>query len=296
MRPRRSNSPEPRPATAALTAVLAAVLTALTPTLSAAKVQAEHPADEVPERPALGLMTSLPIYWNEAADPSDLLAPSGSRHWARAALERDHQLVPLDVLDGQLAGYEKLVLAQPRALSPAENVALDDWVRSGGHLLLFTDPMLTGHSEFAFGDRRRPEAIGMLSPILARWGLEMQFDEAGPANSRLVELESLSAVVPVSQPGHLVARENAGGAAGQCGISSESLLADCVIGQGRVLVLADATLLEHGEDAAENPGKAAFEALLNRAFGISRTGCGKNGDQLGEKWGSRAWRVNMCGE
>ena len=51
-------------------------------------------------------------------------------------------------------------------------------MRGGGRVLLFADPMLTRHSAFALGDRRRPQDVVLLSPILARWRLELQFDES----------------------------------------------------------------------------------------------------------------------
>ena len=66
------------------------------------------------------------------------------------------------------------MMIQPRPLSPQENVALDNWVAAGGRLLLFADPALTEDSAFAIGDRRRPQDVVLLSPILARWGLELE--------------------------------------------------------------------------------------------------------------------------
>ena len=114
-------------------------------------------------RTPLGLFSSLPIYWAESTSIDETLDSSRPQHWVRAALERDRELVPLDTLDGpELARFDDLILAQPRPLSPAENVALDQWVRNGGRLLLFADPLLTEHSRFALGDKRRPQDIVLL--------------------------------------------------------------------------------------------------------------------------------------
>ncbi|MFD2579732.1 ABC transporter [Novosphingobium colocasiae] len=129
----------------------------------------------------IGLFTSLPILWAEADGPGELLAGGQARHWLRDALPPP-DLAPLDVLadaDGRLPlpSGGTLIMAQPRPLAAVENVALDAWVRGGGHLLLFADPMLTAHSRFAIGDPRRPQDIVLLSPILAHWG-------AGTAVSR----------------------------------------------------------------------------------------------------------------
>ena len=97
------------------------------------------------ELPELGLMGTIPIYWGESDDFGQLLSDEGEVHWARAQLEAGYRLRLLDMLSEEsLAGLEVLMLAQPRALSPQENVALDTWVRRGGKLLLFADPLLTG--------------------------------------------------------------------------------------------------------------------------------------------------------
>ena len=117
-------------------------------------------ASEAPPRdqlPALALMGSVPIYWGEPGQLGDLLGDANPPHWARAVLERRWRLVPLDYLDeAALEAQERLLMAQPRGLSPEENVALDAWVRGGGHLLLLADPMMTGASRYPLGDRRRP--------------------------------------------------------------------------------------------------------------------------------------------
>ena len=87
-----------------------------------------------------------------------------------------------------LSHVTRLLLAQPRALSGPENVALDAWVRGGGHLLLFADPMMTGESRFGIGDRQRPQDVILLSPILNRWCRDPQFDQNQPQWPDLREL------------------------------------------------------------------------------------------------------------
>lgn len=214
---------------------------------------------EASDKPALGLFTSLPIFWSEAGDMSEALDSSADPHWALAVLEDDHRLVPLDTLDdGELARLRDLVMAQPRPLAPAENVALDDWVRGGGRLLLFADPMLTGHSRFAIGDRRRPQDVVLLSPILTRWGLELQFDEDQGENERAARIGQSD--VPIQLAGTLVPR--AGGVGSRCKVSDAGLSASCTVGKGAVLVIADAAMLD--SDRAD--ASAALDALLDRAF------------------------------
>ena len=97
---------------------------------------------------------------------------------AARELESRYDLVPLDTLEPDaLAGIERVILAQPRALAPSENVSFDQWLTAGGEALIFADPMLTRHSEYPIGDRRRPQDVVLLSPLFDHWGLELTFDE-----------------------------------------------------------------------------------------------------------------------
>src|SRR3546814_8176639 len=89
-------------------------------------------------------MTSLPIYWSEGADVALIAAGQGELPWVRGALEARYRLKPVDTLgaiDGRdpLTGIDRLMVVQPRALSPQDNLALDRWVMDGGHLFLALD-------------------------------------------------------------------------------------------------------------------------------------------------------------
>ena len=214
------------------------------------------------ERPRLGLMTSLPIYWGENLDISEALDSQAPPHWARTALEEDYRLAPLDTLDalGDDDAPELLLLAQPRPLSPSENVALDDWVRSGGHVLIFADPLLTAHSRFHLGDRRRPQDVILLSPILRRWGLELTFDPAQPQGER--RISAGEAIVAVSQAGRF--ERSPTSAPSDCTLEGDNLVADCRIERGRALIVADAALLDRRPDLAES--RSALDVLTRRAF------------------------------
>ena len=207
------------------------------------------------ERPELGLMGSIPIYWGETETFGDALSGNAPTHWARARLEAGYVLRPLDTLSEQsLAGLDYLLLAQPRALSGPENVALDAWVRQGGRLLLFADPLMTGESRFAIGDRRRPQDVILLSPILEHWGLRLEFDDAQPAGVALVGGD---ARIPVNLPGRFAAGEN-------CTTAADGVLASCTIGAGQVLVLADAAVLDLYDPHPE--AAAALGRLLALSF------------------------------
>lgn len=238
-------------------AALFGALAALASVLGLLLVSHSPPAT-LPSHP-VGLFTSLPIRWTETETVAAMLHPSPP-HWARKVLEATGPIRALNSLTDEgragLAGLSLLVMVQPRALSPQENVALDRWVRGGGRLLLFADPMLTAPSTFALGDKRRPRDVVLLSPILTHWGLELRFDEDQPAGQRIVQVAGAS--IPVDLPGSfaplLVATD--------CRTESAGLIARCVIGRGRILAVADAALLEAGDDAERAARSEALGHLI----------------------------------
>lgn len=233
-------------------------LSALALLAGATSVHAQAPAP----LPPIGLMGTIPLFWGESGDIAELLAGEGESHWGRAVLERHGTLVPLDRIDAAaLAGVRRLVLAQPRALAPDENVALDAWVRGGGALLLFADPMMTGDSRFGIGDRRRPQDVILLSPILRHWGLDLRFAEDQPDGVQLREFAGTP--LPVNLAGHVEAMPAAEG----CTVEAAGILAFCRIGAGHVALVADAALLDlhHPHPAAA----AALDRLLSRVFPLA---------------------------
>jgi hypothetical protein len=210
---------------------------------------------------AIGLFTTLPILWAESDDLRGLLRSDMPPHWALAVLRAHGEVKPVDSLmptrDAPLLpGVSLLVMAQPRALAPQENVALDGWARRGGHLLLFADPLLTEESAFVFGDRRRPQDVALLSPILARWGLRLEFDESQAPGEKLVYFAGEP--LPVNLPGRLVILDSARG----CTLLAAGLAARCRIGKGRVLVIADAALLEKERGSGPEGHGEALDRLI----------------------------------
>lgn len=208
---------------------------------------------------SVGLFGTLPILWRETDQLSDLLAKDTPQHWSVPVIQEVGPIRPLDALMPEggrdpLGAIDLLIMAQPRPLSPQENVALDGWVRRGGRVLLFADPMLTAHSIFPLGDKRRPQDTVLLSPILQRWGLRLQFDEEQPAGERRVD--SAIGPLPVNLPGRLVPEGTTRG----CEIHGAGLIARCSVGRGSAAIVADAALLE---DALDPERAAALRTLLH---------------------------------
>lgn len=190
--------------------------------------------------PKLALMTTLPLQWSEGGIES-AISSDAKPHPVYARLSQAYQIVPIDDPDmlGR-SGAALMLLAQPRAFAPAELVTLDAWVRQGGKMLILADPALQWGSLYPIGDKRRPLFTSLLSPLLSHWGLELvlPITEEKPLVLRQVD----NITVRTQTPGEW--QEKQGTQRGSCMIAQSRLVADCDIGQGRALLVADADLLD----------------------------------------------------
>ena len=116
---------------------------------------------------------------------------------------------------------------------------LDNWVRSGGRLLILADPALQWGSLYPLGDKRRPLFTSLLSPVFTHWGLELvlPITDDSPRAIRRISAFNIRTVTP----GEWLPK---GRLSQRCSISSKGLLADCRIGKGRAVLLADADMLD----------------------------------------------------
>ena len=230
-------------------------------------------------KPQLGLMTSLPLYWPLGADFGEIASGEAQTPWQRLEIEQTHEIVPLDTLTpipgltadapetDPLSGLTRIAVIQPRGLSPADNVALDDWVRAGGQLLLVLDPMLAGHYELALGDPRRPTDTALIPPVVKRWGLGITFD--GQTNDHDHDVERVEAgdiVLVKALAGQIAVTDPA---AASCELLAEDLIARCAVGEGEVVLIADATMFEVRIEptAAPSPDRAQITQVLKFVFG-----------------------------
>lgn len=190
------------------------------------------------EKPTLGVLTSMPIFWPEG-DVSDSLAAGTDMSPVHYRLSQNFNLVPID--DWATVPRRKinlLILAQPRAFTPAELSGLDSWVRQGGRALILADPALHWESSYPLGDPRRPLFTSMLSPVLAHWGLELAIPIERQEERSEITVGGENIVTRA--PGIWVQKK----LDGSCAISNEGLLAKCDLGQGRAILLADADMLD----------------------------------------------------
>jgi hypothetical protein len=178
------------------------------------------------ERPALLLLTSLPLLFGE-----DFSLQGGGSPTLKK-LDTRYRVLPISTTDpSELAKGRLLLMAHPPAQTAENLVALDDWVRRGGHVLLLADPMLEWPSKRSLGDPLRPPAVFMDTGLLDHWGLRLDAsDERGPAARKLGGFQILTV-----SPGRLE---------GRCSISADALVAHCRVGTGQATVVADADLLD----------------------------------------------------
>lgn len=232
--------------------LLGAALLALT--LGAAACQ-EKPTP--PSGNRITVMTALPLF-GAAADPGAVINGPDQRAEIVRTLSARNEVVPLARIEQNRLAGSTLIIAQPRALAGEELVALDAWIRSGGKALIFTDPELVWPSELALGDPRRAPPVGLLDPLLTHWGLELvspAMTDAGP--ERMIGIGQ--SAVAVAWAGQWRTRNS------DCVIESEGLVADCRIGKGHALLVADADILdERLWHASGVDNESALLGLLHR--------------------------------
>lgn len=199
------------------------------------------PADS-PALSKIQLMTSLPIVWGEGASMESVLSGNTSPapiflHW-----QKRHDITAVDSFEGlENSDTDIVLLAQPPAMDPADIAAFDAWVRGGGKAIILTDPMLVWPTEFPLGDKRRPLASGLLSPLLGYWGLELLAPTDAGAGS--VELEFSGVKTTMVGIGSLVAVLPKEPVHADCLMSADNVIARCKVGKGDVFIVADADFL-----------------------------------------------------
>lgn len=219
--------------------LLIAVLLIAAVMLVLAGFAATRPDDSGP-KPALAMMTTLPLQWSEGGIEADL-AEDAEPHPAFVRLSRQYDIQPVDDLIAWTpAANQLLLLAQPRAFSPDELVRLDNWVRKGGRVLILADPALQWGSLYPLGDRRRPLFTSMLSPLFTYWGLELVLPMTDDQPVAIRTIGNFQIRTPT--PGEWLPKDKKGKA--PCVITARAMVADCRIGKGRALLVADADLLD----------------------------------------------------
>ena len=200
------------------------------------------------EKAPLALLTGLPIVLGEDFSLKNTGSP------ALTALSAKFRVAPISTTSAKELREPLLLMAQPQAQTAENLVALDNWVRRGGRVLLLADPMLEWPSKRPLGDPLRPPPMFADTGLLAHWGLRLDApDQRGAASRELA--------------GYRVLTVSPGALYGNCTISADRLVADCKIEKGRAIVVADADLLNVdalGPDSRNNL-EAVVEELVTLA-------------------------------
>ena len=200
------------------------------------------PPRPVSERPTLLLLTSLPLMFGED------FSLSGGGSPALSVLQSRYRVLPISVASPEeLAKGRLLLMAQPMAQPAEDLVALDEWVRGGGKVMLLADPALDWPSKRPLGNPLRPLPVFMDTGLLAHWGLNLE----SPAEEGIAIRGLGGERIATSSPGTLQ---------GSCGISKDRLVATCRIGRGEAVAVADADFLNVA--ALGESGNANLDGLL----------------------------------
>lgn len=196
-------------------------------------------------KPPLMLLTSLPIAFGESLS---LNAPKSPM---LEALEKHYRVIPIATSsDRELRQGRLLLMIQPFAQPPEDLVALDQWVREGGRLILLADPLLERADARAPDDLTRPPVMFLDTGLLTHWGLRLDSPEA----PGLATIELGGEKLPTLSPGTLH---------GGCKITADRAVARCQIGKGRVVVIADADFLDGGRDRKPGPAVARLIGTID---------------------------------
>src|SRR5947209_1851628 len=166
------------------------------------------PSRRAADRPPLLLLTSLPLIFGE-----DFSLAGGSPALKR--LEGRYRVVPISVTSpGELTKGGMLLMAQPLAQTAENLVALDDWVRGGGRVMILADPLLEWSSKRPLGDPLRPPPMFADTGLLGHWGLRLDAPDVPGAAARTLS-------------GYRILTVSPGTLYGRCRISADRLTADC---------------------------------------------------------------------
>ncbi|WP_076072601.1 hypothetical protein [Sphingomonas montana] len=188
----------------------------------------------------IALLSGVPLRW---AGGADLLAgPADAWRMLAAAFVME----PAD--DPAALATSRWLLVQPRPPAAAALVAIDARIRAGARAVILTDPDLRWRSAYPPGDAAAPPRSGTLAPLLLHWGLVLERGDGGTVARDLMRdgrrwrlwLAGAGRFVPARGERRYDRRDNRRA----CRVSAEGLIADCRVGRGRAVMVADADLLD----------------------------------------------------
>jgi hypothetical protein len=208
------------------------------------------PNEPVVTAPPIGLslLTGLPLVWGEADEPPPHILGYLKPRFAITIADTPGQALRL---------RQPLLVAQSRPWLAAELVMLDRWISAGGRAVLLSDPALGWHSAYGLGNPRRPPGDDGLQPLAQHWGLIRRVAEQPATMRQDIIIAERRYRITVAGAGQWQARDR------RCQLLAAGLIADCRIGAGRAIWLADADLLH--DLLWAGPGAGGTSQLLRTA-------------------------------
>ncbi len=131
-----------------------------------------------PERPVVGLISSLPMTAGFDPQTQQMRQP-----WIiTSQIQQLFELRSLGTSIGEIAeDIDVLMVVHPKNLTPRTLYAIDQFIIGGGHTLLFVDPF--SETDFPIPDPTNPAAAAMasrasnLDPLFSTWGISINSKE-----------------------------------------------------------------------------------------------------------------------
>lgn len=198
----------------------------------------------------LALMSSIPLILGEV-DVEQMARGESDPSAAYLLLKQYYDIVPIDTIDDRLSEVKLLLLAQARPLSASELVAVDQWVRQGGNIIILSDVALQWPSDYALGDKRRPLFTSLLSPLFVYWGLEQLF-LIEDINEQMISLGDYNVTTVTPSEWALIENDSQNV---DCKLSDNRFEANCRVGKGKAILIGDSDFINdqhwhsyYGED------------------------------------------------
>ncbi len=204
------------------------------------------------------VLTSLPLFVGQGS-MTDMINGKSDQSQLITRLQSGRKLLPLDTIDeAVIAKVDRILMVQPSAIPAREIVAFDAWVRRGGQAVIFADPDMLWDTGHRFGGVGTPPPSTLLDNLFSHWGLKLEGMRQAP---RISSGKIVGENVALANPGIWKAIDPKT----TCEIEGGGLVAQCKIGEGNVILVADADVADPALwKQANNDNAAALSKLLAR--------------------------------
>ncbi|MBE1526956.1 hypothetical protein GGC65_001412 [Sphingopyxis sp. OAS728] len=186
--------------------------------------------------PTATVLTGLPLRWSASPDIAAMIAEGTNDDPTLARLVTAGPVSLVDSLaDHVPPPGGALLIAHPRALAPQELVAIDAFVRGGGHAVVLADALSGWPARHPLGDPRNAPVTSLLTPLLDHWGVTLGAAPAGENKALPVDIDG--ARLRLFSAGRFDRLPQ------QCRAYADRRVVQCRIGQGEAWLIGDADLL-----------------------------------------------------